>query len=137
VLRELRSTNPQPSSEKAALTDLLGALGTPAAAPTAAAPAAAAPAAHRSPLGDLTPFRTITGDTLTKLNAGDQSGATNRITDLETAWDDAQARLKPRDTTAWNQIDGKIDTVLRELRSTNPQPSSEKAALTALLAQLG
>jgi len=96
-----------------------------------------AQAAPASPLGDLSPFRSVTQDTLNKLNASDQSGATTRITDLETAWDDAQARLKPRDTAAWTQIDGKIDTVLRELRSTNPYPSSEKAALAALLADLG
>ena len=67
---------------------------------------------------------------------GDQSGATTRVTDLETAWDDAQARLKPRDSATWTAIDGKIDTVLRELRSTSPNPASEKDALDALLAAL-
>jgi hypothetical protein len=103
-----------------------------------AAPAGAGqPAAPASRLGDLSPFRVITQDTLTMLNRGDQSGATTRITDLETAWDDAQARLKPRDNAAWTRIDGKIDKVLRELRSTSPNPASEKDALNALLAALG
>ena len=63
-------------------------------------------------------------------------GATTRVADLETAWDDAQAHLKPRDPAAWTRIDGRIDTVLRELRSTHPQPDSEKQALTALLDSL-
>jgi uncharacterized membrane-anchored protein len=86
-----------------------------------------------SPLGDLTVFRTITQDTIDKLNSGDQAGATKRIGDLEYEWDNAQSRLKPRDTTEWNKIDGKIDTVLRELRAVNPNVVSEKSALQALL----
>ena len=97
---------------------------------------AAVPAAPNSTLGDLSPFRAITQDTRDLLDRGDQSGATARVTDLETAWDDAQARLKPRDPAAWTAIDGKIDTVLRELRSTSPNPASEKDALDALLAAL-
>lgn len=89
-----------------------------------------------SPLGDLSKFKTITQDTLDKLNAGDQSGATTRIGDLEYEWDNAQSRLKPKNKAAWNTIDGKIDTVLRELRSTHPSLATEKAALEALLAVL-
>jgi uncharacterized membrane-anchored protein len=90
-------------------------------------------ATSTSPLGDLTLFRTITQDTLDKLNAGDQSGATTRIGDLEYEWDTAQSRLKAKDKTEWTLIDGKIDTVLRELRSTNPNLVTEKSALEALL----
>ncbi|HEV7872488.1 MAG TPA: hypothetical protein VGO95_14650, partial [Modestobacter sp.] len=93
--------------------------------------------APASPLGDLSAFRVITQDTLDRLNAGDQSGATARVDDLELGWDDAQARLKPKDKSAWTEIDGKIDTVLRELRATSPDPGSEKAALTALITALG
>lgn len=89
-----------------------------------------------SPLGDLSKFKTITQDTLNKLNTGDQSGATTRIGDLEYEWDNAQSRLKPKDKAVWTMIDGKIDTVLRELRSTHPNVVTEKAALTALLAVL-
>jgi uncharacterized membrane-anchored protein len=89
-----------------------------------------------SPLGDLSVFRTITQDTLDKLNAGDQSGATTRIGDLEYEWDKARSRLNPKDGAAWTKIDGKIDTVLRELRVVSPNATSEKAALQALLAVL-
>jgi uncharacterized membrane-anchored protein len=97
----------------------------------------AQPAAAPSPLGDLSAFRTITQDTLRLLTANDQSGATTRVDDLETEWDNAEARLRPKDKAAWTAIDGKIDTVLRELRATSPKPASEKAALTALLGALG
>lgn len=90
-----------------------------------------------SALGDLTTFQTISQDSLDLLNAGDQGGATSRIGDLEYEWDAAQARLKSKDGTAWTEVDGKIDTVLRELRSTSPSTDQEKAALVALLAVLG
>ena len=108
--------------------------------PTACGPrpgTAGGQSAAASPLGDLSTFRTITQDSLDLLVAGDQSGATTRIGDLEYEWDDAQARLKPRDGTAWTEVDDKIDTVLRDLRSTSPQPDQEQAALTALLVVLG
>ena len=89
--------------------------------------------AKTSPLGDLSIFKTITQDTLNKLNADDQTGATKRISDLEYEWDNAQSRLKRIDVPEWTKIDGKIDTVLRELRSTSPNMTREKAALEDLL----
>jgi hypothetical protein len=92
--------------------------------------------AHQSALGDLTAFRVITQDTLKLVNTGNQAGATTRVTDLETAWDNGEARLKPKDPTAWHDLDGKIDAVLRALRSTQPNPTDEKKALSTLLAAL-
>ncbi|MEO6088353.1 MAG: hypothetical protein ABIQ18_35095 [Umezawaea sp.] len=102
-------------------------------------PAAASDASGRpaTPLGDLSAFRKITQDTLDLLDAGDQSGATNRVDDLESQWDQAEARLKPKDGAAWAEVDGKIDKVLRELRARSPRPADEKAALTSLLGSLG
>ncbi|CUU55498.1 Uncharacterized membrane-anchored protein [Parafrankia irregularis] len=93
-------------------------------------------AAPFSPLGDLSKFATITQDTLDRLNAGHQSAATSRIGDLETAWDNAEARLKPRDGAAWTAIDDRIDTALRALRSTHPDVNRERSALTGLLTDL-
>jgi hypothetical protein len=90
-------------------------------------------AGNSSSFGDLSIFKKITQDTLNLINTGNQSAATTRIGDLEYEWDTAQSRLKPRDKTKWNQIDGRIDTVLRELRAVNPNPVTEKAALQALL----
>jgi uncharacterized membrane-anchored protein len=88
------------------------------------------------PLGDLSSFQVITSDTLALLDKGDQAGATARIGDLEYAWDQAVGQLKARDSGAWSQIDGLIDTVLRELRSNNPNATTERAALEALLTGL-
>jgi hypothetical protein len=79
----------------------------------------------------------ITQDTLRLLDSGDQAGATARVDDLEIGWDNAEARLRPKDKNAWSTVDGKIDKVLRELRATSPNPDTEKAALNALLGALG
>ena len=89
-----------------------------------------------SPLGDMTVFRTITQDTLDKLNAGDQAGATTRIGDLEYEWDQAASRLKAKSGNEWTHVDEKIDKVLRELRAVSPSMMSEKAALRDLLTVL-
>jgi uncharacterized membrane-anchored protein len=105
-------------------------------APITTTNATSTQAVSASPLGDLTIFRTITQDTLDRLSAGDQSGATARIGDLEHEWDVAQARLKSKDQTTWTTIDKKIDTVLRELRAVSPHATTEKTALEALLAVL-
>ena len=55
------------------------------------------------PPAEIAKFRTIAQDTLAKVQAGDQAGATARIKDLETAWDDDQATLQPLDETAWTR----------------------------------
>lgn len=117
----------------AAPTGASAAAGAPV-GPPATTPQSPPPAA--SPLGDLSAFRTITQDTLDLLNAGNQSGATTRIGDLEYEWDNAEARLKPRNPSAWAVVDGKVDTVLRALRAARPDAAAERAALTALLAVL-
>jgi uncharacterized membrane-anchored protein len=84
------------------------------------------------PPADIAKFRTIAQDTLAKVQAGDQAGATARIKDLETAWDDNQATLQPMDETAWHVLDGQIDSVLKALRASKPDPATETQALTAL-----
>ncbi|SER93819.1 hypothetical protein [Actinokineospora terrae] len=101
----------------------------------AAAAAVGAPPSAR--LGDLSSFRVITQDTLDRLDTGDQAGAAARVGDLETAWDQAQGRLKPRDSAAWTDLDGKIDAVLGELRAGSPDQGAEQAALRTLIGALG
>lgn len=90
-----------------------------------------------SPLGDMSAFIVITQDTLDLLNAGKQGEATNRITDLESAWDNAAATLQRRDKQEWHAVDDKIDVVLREMRAPSPNPVTEAQALQALLKQMG
>jgi hypothetical protein len=88
------------------------------------------------PPPEVAKFRTVTQDTLAQVQAGNQSGATARIKDLETAWDDDQATLQPLDDTAWTVLDGQIDSVLTAVRASNPDPATETQTLTALLTSL-
>ena len=88
------------------------------------------------PAADVTQLRTITQDTLTLVTSGDQAGATARIGDLETAWDDAQSRLEPLDETAWTFLDSEIDDALSAVRAGTPDPASEQGALGALITSL-
>ena len=111
--------------------------GVPASQPQSAASAGATAAFRPSPLGDMSAFIVISQDTLALLADNNQSGATARITDLESAWDNAAAALQRRDKNEWHAVDDKIDAVLRELRSTSPDPVAEKQALQALLTQMG
>ena len=69
-------------------------------------------------------------------SGGDQAGAKTRIKDLETAWDDDQATLQPLDDNAWNVLDGRIDSVLKAVRASQPDPATETQTLTALLTAL-
>jgi uncharacterized membrane-anchored protein len=93
-------------------------------------------ATAKFPAADVTKFRTITNDTLAKVQAGDQTGAQARITDLETAWDDGQKTLEPLDETGWTVLDGQIDSALKAVRAGQPDPAAEQQALTALQASL-
>ena len=88
------------------------------------------------PPAEITKFRTVAQDTLAQVRAGNQSGATTRIKDLETAWDDDQATLQPQDETAWTVLDGQIDSILTAVRASNPDPATETQTLTALLTSL-
>jgi len=110
-----------------------------------AAPAAGSPApvqvtptqvtAH-FPAADLAPLRTITQDTLARVEAGNQGAAKTRVKDLETAWDKDQTKLKPMDATAWTFLDGRIDAVLTSIRAPKPDKVAEAAALHGLLSSL-
>jgi len=87
-------------------------------------------------LGDLTSFATIVTDVKGKVAKNDLAGGKTRIKDLEVAWDDAEAGLKPRDSGKWHQLDDQIDAALTALRAGSPSRSGCSAALATLLTTL-
>jgi hypothetical protein len=106
-------------------------LGNQAAQPRTETPG---PVSSTKPLGDLSAFRKIAEDMLRLVRAGDMSGAKSRAGDLESAWDNAQARLRPMSPEKWTLMDNAIDDVLKKVRSVRPNDAECSASLEALIA---
>ena len=84
-------------------------------------------------LGDLSEFKKISQDTLSLVQAGKLKDAKTRISDLESAWDNSESKLKPLNPTDWSTIDGSIDKVLRQLRAFQPDAKKSEDSLVSLL----
>ncbi|MCP5363799.1 MAG: hypothetical protein H6905_00940 [Hyphomicrobiales bacterium] len=87
-------------------------------------------------LGDLSAFKTIAADAQAIAAKGGLVAAEKRMTDFETAWDDAQSKLRTLNSGAWGNIDDAQDVALKALRSESPVPAKVTSALTALMTTL-
>lgn len=96
-------------------------LGTPATVATSA-----------TGLGDMSAYATIVSDTQAIADRGDLAAAEQRISDLETLWDDNAATLRKADPGAWAVIDGAADAAFSALRARVPDAANVNSALANL-----
>jgi hypothetical protein len=89
-------------------------------------------AASVQSLGDLAAMSAIVTDVQAIVGTGDLAGAETRITDLETAWDDAEAEMQPKNPEAWGRVDDAIDASLSALRAATPDAAAATETLAAL-----
>lgn len=88
-----------------------------------------------SQLGDLAPFVKIAKDTLKLVQANDLASAKIRIKDLETAWDNAEEKLRVMNPDQWTSVDTSIDKVLSKLRASIPDASACINALQSFISK--
>ena len=93
-------------------------------------------AAAQSGLGDLSKFKAIVADVRGMVDKGDIAGGAKRITDYETAWDQAETAIRPLNQTQWGNIDSANDAAFSAIRKSNPDAAAVKAALATLMATL-
>ncbi|AOE61131.1 hypothetical protein LOY64_18950 [Pseudomonas corrugata] len=86
-----------------------------------------------SKLGDLTEFHSIAVDVAGLVEKNDLPTAKARIKDLESAWDSAEAGIKPRAASDWHVLDKDIDHALSALRAKSPDQAKCKTTMDDLL----
>jgi len=122
VLAAARSANPDANKCKVALNNSLSVLNT--------ANKLSANASSTTLVGQLTSFATIENTMLKDVKSNNFSLAKKSADDLEHQWDSSESKLRKIDGTTWTKIDGTIDVVLAAVRSSSPDVSKSKSALT-------
>jgi hypothetical protein len=81
-------------------------------------------------------FKQLAKETLAALAAGKKDEMVAKLTDLETAWDDNESLLRPKNEVMWTTLDKTLDKAISALRSSHPNLDKGKAALESLLKKM-
>ncbi len=82
-------------------------------------------------------FKTLAQATLDSLAAGKKEDMVAKLTDLETAWDEQEKNLRPKNEKIWTILDKTLDKAISALRGSKYNPEKGKSALNTLLLNLG
>ncbi|MBS4199201.1 hypothetical protein KHA93_05970 [Bacillus sp. FJAT-49732] len=93
-------------------------------------------AEHATLAGQLNDFVKFENDMLNAVNKNDFATAKKGADNLEHQWDTQEPKLRKIDGATWTKIDGTIDVVLAAVRSSNPDVSKCKTALTNSLSTI-
>jgi hypothetical protein len=96
----------------------------------------ASAAAMSGKLGDLSSYHTIIADVQAIAAKGDFVAAEKRITDFETAWDNAAKAMRPLSKTQWGNVDDAADAALEALRASAPEAATVTTTLATLIAEI-
>jgi len=93
--------------------------------------------AQASPgLGDLSTYEAIVTDTQKIAASGNLVTAEQRITDLESLWDENAGRLRKADPHAWGAVDDAADAAFAALRANKPDRDQVRTTLATLMTTL-
>jgi hypothetical protein len=95
-----------------------------------------APSPVAASLGDLSNLKAIVGDVQSIAKTGDLVAAEKRITDFESAWDQAEPGMRPKNPSAWGTVDDAADAAIHALRAQAPDGGRVTETLSALIAVL-
>jgi hypothetical protein len=84
-------------------------------------------------LGDMSPFKVIIADVQAMAAKGDLPAAAKRITDYESAWDEAETAIRPLNPTYWGNVDAASDAALKALRQATPSIDKVNKTLLRLM----
>ena len=81
-------------------------------------------------------FKALAKEAMAALDAGKNTEASAKLTELETAWDAKEKALKPKDPATWTLIDEALDKAISALRTGKTNLPKGKAALEDLIKKL-
>ena len=81
-------------------------------------------------------FKSLAKETIAALDAGKKEVMVEKLTDLETAWDEKEESLKKRNEATWVIIDKTLDKAISALRSSKKNLPKGKASLEDLIKML-
>jgi kynureninase len=87
-------------------------------------------------VSETAPFIALAKEALAALSAGKQTEMVAKLTDLESAWDEKEKEMRPRNEAVWVSIDKTLDKAIAALRGSKVNLTKGKASLEALIKEL-